>query len=190
MKTTSESRRAFSVRLAAIPAALGTARAPGAAGSLEATPEPDGDGISHAAAAIHQEISFTAAPSRIYQILTRGDQFDRVVRLSAAAQVATKPGSPPTRLEAVAGSSFTLFGGYVTGRQIDLIATERIIQVWRAASWEAGAYSLASFVLKQEGPNTRLIFDHRAFPGDQAAHLARGWHLNYWDPIGKLLSSG
>lgn len=174
--------------LATLPGAL-CAGARAAAAPEKTAAATDGNGISHAAAAIHQEVLFDARRDRIYRALTDSGQFDNVVRLSAAAEFATKPGAPPTQLSSSPGGAITLFGGYVIGQQIELVAEERIVQVWRAGSWQPGAYSIASFVLKDEGPKTRLIFDHQGFPENQAAHLATGWHINYWEPLTKFLAT-
>ena len=176
-------RRAFALGFAALP--LGIARA--ADDSMRANPPTDREGISQRAAAIHQEVLFAASAERLYRLLTKADEFDRVVRASAAAGAVLQPGAPPTRIEDVVGTPFQLFGGYLSGRQIELVAGERIVRVWRAASWEAGRFSLATFVLRPEGTGTRLVLDHRAFPDDQAEHLASGWKANYWEPIEKVL---
>jgi uncharacterized protein YndB with AHSA1/START domain len=184
------SRRALLGTLATVPGGLIAASALGAAEATPSPARPDADGISHAAAAIHQEVVFAAQRRRVYRALTDPERFDKVVRLSAAAEFSTKPGAAPTQLDASPGGVFSLFGGYVTGRQVELVSDERIVQVWRAGSWAPGAYSIASFVLQDQGANTRLVFDHKGFPEDQASHLAEGWHLNYWEPLTKLLRTG
>jgi uncharacterized protein YndB with AHSA1/START domain len=189
MDSTVRARRLFAASLATVPVVLATAWGRAASGATEPAPTRD-DGISRDAAAIHQEVVFQAARERVYRTLTTTEQFDRVIRLSAAAAMAEKPGAAATHIESGLGSAFTLFGGYVTGRQIELVPAERIVQVWRAASWEPGAFSLVRFVLRDDGTHTRLVFDHRGFPGDQAEHLANGWHLNYWDPMAKVLTQG
>jgi activator of HSP90 ATPase len=81
-----------------------------------------------------------------------------------------------------------LFGGYVTGLQVELLPDRRIVQVWRAGSWDAGEYSIASYVLRDEGSGCRLVFDQRGFPAGEAQHLVEGWHGNYWQPLAKLLA--
>ena len=86
------------------------------------------------------------------------------------------------------GGAFSLFGGYVTGRQLELMPDERIVQAWRAGSWGPGLYSIARFELKEEGSGTKIIFDHRGFPDGTAQHLAEGWHGNYWEPLAKYLA--
>jgi activator of HSP90 ATPase len=146
--------------------------------------------ISRNNAAIHQEIFFSASVARVYAALTVAEQFDKVIRLSAAMDSDMKKalGSTPTEIDAKPGGAFSLFGGYVTGRMLDLVANERIVQAWRAGSWDAGLHSIARYVLLQHRDGTRLVFDHTGFPNAAARHLAEGWHGNYWVPLAKVLA--
>lgn len=147
-------------------------------------------GISRTAEAIHQERVFKAKPQRVYRALTETAEFDKVVKLSAAVQQSPMAlGSKPTVVSAQAGGAFSAFGGYVTGRQIELVPNERIVQVWRSGSWKPGEFSLARFALMADGENTKLIFDHTGFPAGQAEHLAEGWRVNYWEPLEKYLAT-
>jgi uncharacterized protein YndB with AHSA1/START domain len=159
------------------------------AGSQTGATDAAGE-ISHAAATIHQEVVFSASPARVYHALTDVKKFDEVVRLSAAMNsgMTTMLGTAPTQIDAQAGGAFSLFGGYVTGRTLELVPNARIVQAWRAGSWEAGMFSIAHFVLVAEGKGTRLVFDHTGFPDAAAAHLAEGWHINYWEPLAKSLA--
>ncbi len=146
-----------------------------------------GDGILPAQA-IHQEEVFKASRRRVYEALTDARQFDKVVKLSAAMRSMKSLGDKWTEISAETGSAFSLFGGYVTGRQIDLKPDELIVQAWRAGSWGPGVYSIARFELKDEGSGTKMVFDHRGFPDGTAQHLAEGWHGNYWEPLAKYLA--
>lgn len=146
------------------------------------------DGISHSADAIHQEPVFSASPKRVYEALTDSRQFDKVVHLSAAMQ-SMAIGTKPAEISPDAGGAFSLFGGYITGRQLELVPGQRIVQAWRAGSWEAGEYSIARFELTPQGAGTKIVFDHRGFPGGQAEHLAAGWKGNYWAPLEKFLAA-
>lgn len=146
------------------------------------------DGISHEAAAIHQEVTFKASRKRVYELLTDTKQFDQVVRLSAAMQSMKGLGDKATEINREEGGAFTLFGGYITGRQIVLLPGERVVQAWRAGSWGPGQYSIAKFELVEQGPETMIVFDHHGFPDGEAQHLAKGWKGNYWEPMAKVLS--
>jgi uncharacterized protein YndB with AHSA1/START domain len=175
------------VRLAAIP--IGIA----AAGRITATDNQEGDtqtgeGLSNSSQAIHQEVTFGATAERVYRALTTTKQFDEITRLSNAADLLASPGAKPTSISAEPGGLITLFGGYVTGRNLELLPNERLVQAWRAGGWPPGAYSIVRFALSVAGGGTKLVFDHRGFPDGQGASLAYGWRAHYWAPLAKFLS--
>ena len=144
--------------------------------------------ILRAEEAIHQEPVFKASRKRVYEALTDANQFGKVVQLSAAMQGGgMKTGAAPVTISREAGGAFAAFGGYISGRQIELVPDERIVQVWRAGSWDPGSYSIAKFVLVEQGAETKIKFDHTGFPKGQAEHLAEGWRINYWEPLAKFL---
>ena len=80
-----------------------------------------------------------------------------------------------------------MFGGYITGRQIELVPDELIVQAWRVGSWGRGVYSIAKFELIAQGSGTQIVFDHTSFPKGEAEHLASGWQEHYWDPLLKFM---
>jgi activator of HSP90 ATPase len=146
------------------------------------------DGILRAEEAIHQEPMFKASRKRVYEALTDANQFGKVVQLSAAMQGGgMKTEAAPVTISREVGGAFSAFGGYVTGRQVELVPNERIVQVWRAGSWDAGSYSIARFVLVEQGAETKIKFDHTGFPKGRAEHLVEGWRINYWEPLAKFL---
>ena len=154
------------------------------AGGAHTSGEED---ILRAEEAIHQESVFKASRKRVYEALTDANQFGKVVELSAAMKSGMKLETKMAEIGREPGAAFTLFGGYITGRQVELVPNERIVQVWRAGSWDPGSYSIARFVLVESGSETKIKFDHTGFPKGQAEHLAEGWRTNYWEPLAKFL---
>jgi activator of HSP90 ATPase len=144
--------------------------------------------ISRDSEEIHQIVDFAAGPARVYRALTTTEEFDKVVQLSAAMHSGMALGNAPTRIDAQPGGAFSLFGGYVTGRILELEPNVRIVEAWRSGSWPAGAYSIATLALAPLGMGTRLTFDHAGFPNSDAATLAKGWQENYWEPLAKSLA--
>lgn len=182
-------RRDFSVRLAAFFPAMGwSGAAYGFAGRAGTAPLPAADEISHSCESIHQEVVFKASRKRVYDALTDAKQFDKVIQLSAAVSSGMALGTKTAEISPEAGGTFSIFGGYITGRQIELVTGERIVQAWRTARWNPGLYSVAKFELVEQGSATKLIFDHTGFPNGEAEHLAQGWHGNYWEPLEKFLA--
>jgi activator of HSP90 ATPase len=193
MNTNSFNRRDFSVRMAAFLSGAGLSGfamplTGNARVAAQMSGAASGEEISHSAESIHQEVTFNASRKRVYETLIDAAQFDKVVKLSMAVQSGMLRGSnKPTEISREVGGAFILFGGYITGRQIDLAPGEDIIQAWRSASWDPGLYSIASFELKEQGSDTKLVFNHRGYPDGASASLLEGWNGNYWEPMKKVL---
>lgn len=145
------------------------------------------DGISRTAESIHQEPVFTASRKRVYDALTDVKQFDKVIQLSGVMQAMHLP-DKPAEISREVGGAFALFGGYITGRHVELVPNERIVQAWRTGSWAPGVYSIAKFELVEQGSGAKIIFDHTGFPQGEAEVLASGWKAHYWEPLEKLLA--
>lgn len=145
------------------------------------------EGISRTAESIHQEPVFKASRQRVFETLMDDKLFAKVVQLSGA-MASGALGKTPNQISREEGGAFVIFGGYVTGRQIEIVPNERIVQVWRSASWQPGEYSIASFKLAEHGTGTKILLDHAGFPKGTAEHLAAGWKANYWEPLDKVLS--
>jgi activator of HSP90 ATPase len=149
------------------------------------------DGISYTAAAIHQEPIFKASPNRVYAALTDAKQFDKIIQISGVRQ-SLHLGDKPAEISREVGGAFALFGGYITGRNVELLPNQRIVQAWRAGGWPSGIYSIARFELVEQSSGsslrTKIIFDHTGFPNGEAESLASGWKAHYWEPLEKFLA--
>jgi activator of HSP90 ATPase len=155
-----------------------------ALGGLAAVPRVLGDpqpaaketpaAANQARTSIHQEVDFKAPPGRIFGALMDPKQF------------ATFSGRP-AEIDPREGGAFSLFGGLIVGRNVELAPGQRVVQAWRPAHWEAGVYSIARFELKPRGPDTRIVFDHTGFPEGEYDTLLSGWNGHYWGPLAKFL---
>jgi activator of HSP90 ATPase len=166
-------RRTFSARVTGLAAA---------AAVLTPRHGRSDDEISRAAESIHQEVTIAAAPKRVYEVLTDARQFTKMTTFSPVMNAA------PAQIGRSVGDSFTLFGGHIVGRQIELVPYRRIVQAWRVVDWDPGVFSIAKFELTDRGAKTAILFDHTGFPKGKAEHLAEGWRLNYWIPLAKFLA--
>lgn len=183
---TALNRRNFSILLGSGVSMLALGKT--VAGTMNPSAVPPGEEeVLHSCEAIHQTVLFKASRKRVYEVLTDEKQFDKVVKASAAMQSGMSLGNEPTRIAREAGGTFTLFGGHIVGRHLELMPGEWIVQAWRVATWEPGVYSIARFALTEEGGGTKLTFDHTGFPNGQGEHLAEGWRGNYWEAMKKVL---
>jgi activator of HSP90 ATPase len=159
----------------------------GAACALTALAAPQGE-VSRVSESIHQEPTIKASRKRVYEALTDEKQFDKIVELSGALQ-AMGLAQKPAEISRQAGGAFSIFGGYITGRQIELVPNERIVQAWRVGNWKPGVYSIVRFELVDQGSATKIVFDHTGFPMGDGQSLADGWKAHYWEPLRKLLGA-
>jgi activator of HSP90 ATPase len=189
MISTLFTRRDFSVGLASFFSALGVAGAAfGSTAHAQTARVAGSEEISHTGEAIHQEVFFKVSRKRVYEALTETKQFDKVVQLSAAMKSGVLPGAAPTQISPEVGGAFSLFGGYIVGRHVELVPDERIVQAWRVLDWNPGVYSIVKFQLTAQGSRAKLVLDHTGFPEGAGQHLAEGWRANYWEPLAKSLA--
>jgi uncharacterized protein YndB with AHSA1/START domain len=131
---------------------------------------------------IRQEVTFPVSPERVYELLTDGTKF--AAATGRPAQIGGE------------GAPFSIFGDYISGRQIELVPGQRIVQAWRGADWGPGVYSLVRFTLTPEGNGTKLVVDHDAYPEGKSPmypswheHLSTNWPVFYFEPFAKYLAN-
>jgi activator of HSP90 ATPase len=125
--------------------------------------------------ALHEDIELKATPQRIYEALLDAKQF------------AAFSGTPAT-IDPKEGGAFSMFGGQIIGRTIELVRNQRIVQAWRPSHWDPGIYSIVEFQLKPQSSGTLVALDHKGFPEGEFDHLESGWHAHYWEPLKKFLA--
>jgi uncharacterized protein YndB with AHSA1/START domain len=130
---------------------------------------------------IQQEATIPATPAQVYAILADAEA------LSALSGMTGKAGHCP-------GEEFSAFDGHVTGRQIDLVPDQRVVQAWRFPVWEPGWYTIVRFTLEAEGAGTRLVIHQDGEPDEADAlgchqtwhdHLDANWPTFYLTPFAR-----
>ena len=144
--------------------------------------------ISRGAESLHQELVFKASRKRVYEILTGTELFDKMTHEIQAKEASSTPDAKPTAISREVGGTFTLFGGRIVGRHLELVPNERIVQAWRVAYWKSGIFSIVRFDLVDAGAETKILFDHTGFSNGDAENLLGGWKLHYWQPLEKFLA--
>jgi activator of HSP90 ATPase len=90
---------------------------------------------------IQQQATIPGTAAQVYAILADAEA------LSALSGMSGQAGRS-------AGEEFSAFDGHVTGRQIDLVTDQRLVQAWRFPVWEPGRYSIVRFTLETEDGGT------------------------------------
>jgi activator of HSP90 ATPase len=100
---------------------------------------------------LYQEIDFKAGAQRVDDALLDSKQFSAL-------------SGEPGQIDHKDNGVFSMFGGKIVGRNVVLIANQRIVQAWRPANWDPGAYSIVKFELKEQRGRTMRVLDHAGFP--------------------------
>jgi activator of HSP90 ATPase len=130
---------------------------------------------NRARTSLHEEVELKSTPQRIYEVLLDAKQFAAFTGMPA--EIDPKP-----------GGAFSMFGGQIVGRNVELVPNQRIVQAWRPTHWDPGIYSIAAFAFKPKAGGTLVVLDHKGFPEGDFDHLEWGWHNHYWEPLKKFLS--
>lgn len=141
----------------------------------EAMKEKPSTAANQTRTSLRDETNFKASPQRIYEALLDSKQFAAFSGL-------------PAEIDPKAGGAFSMFGGLIVGRNVELVSNQRIVQAWRPTHWDPGVYSIARFELKPQGSETMIVLDHTGFPEGEFDHLEWGWNNHYWQPLKKFLA--
>jgi activator of HSP90 ATPase len=124
---------------------------------------------------LHQEVTLKASRQRIYEAILDSKQFSAFSGL-------------PANIDPKPGGAFTMFGGLIEGRNIELTPSTCIVQAWRPSHWEPCVYSIVRFDLKPQDAATLVVLNHSSFPAGDYDHLYSGWTDHYFDPLKKFLT--
>jgi activator of HSP90 ATPase len=95
----------------------------------------------------------------------------------------------PVEISEKVGSSFNAFRGYITGKNLQLVKNQLIVQSWRGSDWEQKDADSAFLIsLEQKGDDAVLNMIHANVPDDKADDLDKGWYDHYWNPWKQHLS--
>ena len=120
---------------------------------------------------IVQKVVFkNTAPKTLYEIYM--DAKKHAAAIGAAVKISAKE-----------GSSYSAHGGYITGKNLQLIKDKLIVQTWRASDWSKSDIDSTFIInLEAKGKDTVLHAIHANLPDKHAASINKGWHDYYWKP--------
>ena len=91
-------------------------------------------------------------------------------------------GLPATASNEV-GDNFTVHGGDINGKNLELVPVKLIRQLWRTQqSADSDPDSELEITLEPEGTGTRLTLKHTNLMGD-GTHYKTGWVEHYFEPM-------
>jgi activator of HSP90 ATPase len=95
----------------------------------------------------------------------------------------------PAKISAKEGMKYSAHGGYISGKNLQLVKDKLIVQSWRAQGWDKkDADSTFIINLEAKGKDTILNAVHANIPDKHAEGINKGWHQHYWEPWKKYLA--
>ncbi len=92
------------------------------------------------------------------------------------------------KVSAEVGDSFEAWDGYISGRNLVLEPSKRIIQHWRTSEFTEGEKdSLLEILLEEESEGTRITIRHSELP-EHGMQYKQGWVDSYFNPMKEYFS--
>jgi activator of HSP90 ATPase len=123
---------------------------------------------------IRQTATFKTTPHEVYEILMDSKRHGQFT--GGEAKISRK-----------VGGKFTIYGGDISGENLELAPDQKIVQSWRYTDWPEGVYSKATFALEAVKNGTRLTFTQSGVPDDKYEEIRQGWKDYYWEPMKAML---
>ena len=94
----------------------------------------------------------------------------------------------PAKISSKEGSKYSAHGGYITGKNLQLVKDKLIVQSWRAEDWnQEDIDSTFIIFLETKGKDVIVHATHANVPDGQIGSLKSGWNDYYWKPWKKYL---
>jgi len=89
------------------------------------------------------------------------------------------------QIDGSVGGEFYIWDGTVTGKTVELIPNQKIVQEWRYEyeNWPADFMSKITLELEEIEDKTIIHFTHENIPQEYAKELEEGWEDYYWKPL-------
>ncbi len=99
-------------------------------------------------------------------------------------------GGPATMSDEV-GADVSAWGGYITGRNLELVPGARIVQSWRTSEFtDELEDSIITVTLEEVDDGTLLTLEHSNVPDAHRSYEEGGWQSNYFEPMVAYFAAG
>jgi Activator of HSP90 ATPase len=89
----------------------------------------------------------------------------------------------PANMSSELGAEFSAWDEYITGRNLELVPGERIVQSWRTTKFpEEHEDSILTVTLEERDDGTLLTLSHSNVPEGHVGYEQGGWQQYYFDP--------
>lgn len=123
---------------------------------------------------IKQAYTIKASSEDVWQALTDPKTIDRW-------------GAGPAKMSEELGFEFSLWGGDVYGKNIEVIPGKKLVQEWFGGKWDKP--SIATFKLISKADETVIDFTQTDVPDAEFSDIEQGWEDYYMGPMKDYLEN-
>lgn len=100
-------------------------------------------------------------------------------------------GGQPAQISEREGAEFTVWNGYITGKNLKLEPGRRIVQSWRTTKFTtADQDSQIEVLLEPVAGGTMVTVNHTNVPDGHTSYRDGGWQSNYFETMKRHFSRG
>lgn len=96
----------------------------------------------------------------------------------------------PAKITSKIGATYSVYDGYITGKNLHLIKDTLIVQTWRGSDWnKTDSESILILKFEPKGEDVAVKMIHANVPSKHVDSIKKGWDDYYWEPWKKYLES-
>lgn len=86
------------------------------------------------------------------------------------------------KIDPKVGGKFEIWGGDITGENVELVPGEKIVQLWHSSEWtdESHMSKITLKFKKNKDGTTRILFWQSGIPEESVKDIEDGWKDYYW----------
>lgn len=123
---------------------------------------------------IKQEYTINSSAAEVWKALTDVEFIDRW-------------GGGPAKMDDKVGTEFSLWGGDIYGKNIEVVKNKKLVQEWYGGDWAKP--SIVVFKLEENNAYTKVTLEHADVPEDEIKNIDNGWQDYYMGPLKEFLES-
>jgi activator of HSP90 ATPase len=113
---------------------------------------------------IKQTYEMNATPEKVFEALVDSE----IIQIWSGDEA---------KMGADVGDSFTLWGGQMFGKNLEVVKNKKLVQEWNYDQWDAP--SRVTFTLKPKGKKTIVELLHEDVPEKSLKSIEEGWDQYY-----------
>jgi activator of HSP90 ATPase len=123
---------------------------------------------------IQQTVRFRTTPQAIFEMYLDSKKHSKSTGM-------------PARISRKAGRRFRAFGGMLEGKNLLVVPSRQIVQLWRATHWKKEDWSILIMTFSKVAGGAQIDLVHVGVPDYDHKGVREGWPKYYWRPWKKFL---